>query len=227
MEIKIGTRVVYDGDHWIVKDTKATAEHSGIQFRFQLEAIGTHVGQIAPTLKWLNANDIKIATINMDGKEIIRIVPRDRISLAEAMDAIPMTAEEKRTCPRCKKVDVTTLWHHWIDNEVENVFVCDECGKELKALNDEFALARNAYVRMLYEHPGHGKKAPSVVGHVVMAARRIAKDELEKFGWEDNTGTMVLVLSNGTVLIPSSNWEKNDIGVLFGISYEGNLLEFE
>lgn len=222
MNIEKGTKVYYDMTFWTVNNTRTIIDGDRFKHSIQLKA-AQEVSSDRSKFEWVNVDDFSVSIID---KETIHIVPKERISHAEPM---PNTGTEKaqkaEECSRCGN----TLGEgsaFWIDETLGYVTACKECAEPLQAAHEKLSNARDAFVRMVYEHPGHGEKAPSVVGHVVMAARQAAPDELKMFGWEDSDGTAVLVLSSGAVIIPSADWAKNNVGVLFGISYEDKLLEF-
>lgn len=142
------------------------------------------------------------------------------------MSESPVGTEKKRVCPRCGEA-VGTSNIFWIDETLKNVVVCDECAKPLREVQEKLVGARDAFMRMVYEHPGHEKQAPSVVGHVVMTVRLSTEEELAKFGWQDEWPTDVLVLSSGAVIIPAADEEENDRGALRGIYNDGRTFEFQ
>lgn len=142
------------------------------------------------------------------------------------MSGSPVGTEKKRECPRCGEA-VGTSNPFWIDGTLKDVVVCDECAKPLREVVKKLALARDTFVRMVYEHPGHEKQAPAVVGHVVMTVRLSTEEELAKFGWQDDWPTDVLVLTSGAIIIPASDEEKNEPGALRGIYNDGRTFEFE
>lgn len=53
-----------------------------------------------------------------------------------------------------------------------------------------------------------------IVGQTVVRTRAMTTEEMEAEGWCH--GTVVIVLSNGVLLYPSSDSEGNDCGVIFG-----------
>lgn len=136
--------------------------------------------------------------------------------------------QNKRECLRCKKVfdKGHAFWSMPIDEELGRIYVCQECWTILDAVYNKITQARDAFVRMVYEHPGHEKTAPAVVGHIVMTVRRSTEEELAKFGWEDSWPTDVLVLSSGAVIIPAADEEENDRGALRGIYHDGRTFHF-
>lgn len=138
-------------------------------------------------------------------------------------------SENEIKCPRCGKVvdNVDAIWSIKIDEVLRSVHVCQECWKTLDAVRRKLALAGDAFIRMVYECPGHEKIAPFVVGHVVMTVRRSRDKELAKFGWEDARPTDVLVLSSGAIVVPAADEERNEVGALFGLDNENQVFEFE
>jgi len=52
-----------------------------------------------------------------------------------------------------------------------------------------------------------------LIGRKIVNVRKLSKDEIELCAWDRTT--VVLVLDDGSVLIPSSDEEGNDIGALF------------
>lgn len=58
---------------------------------------------------------------------------------------------------------------------------------------------------------------PTIVGLTVKEFRPMSKDELDAFGWAANrmrAAPMVIVLSDGTYIYPSSDAEHNNHGFL-------------
>lgn len=62
------------------------------------------------------------------------------------------------------------------------------------------------------------------IGQKIVAIRNLTEAEAAKQGWDGewqwNDG-VVVELDDGTVLIPSTDWEGNRCGALFGISPDG------
>lgn len=66
----------------------------------------------------------------------------------------------------------------------------------------------NAYIKREYG---------SLVGRKIKTVRPLTHGECEDFGWDsDSSGVpMVIILDDGTALIPSSDPEGNDAGHIF------------
>jgi hypothetical protein len=58
----------------------------------------------------------------------------------------------------------------------------------------------------------------TVIGKKIVHIRQMTQEEMNEEGWvfADAGDTVVLVLSDGTILYPSADWEGNGPGVIFG-----------
>jgi hypothetical protein len=56
----------------------------------------------------------------------------------------------------------------------------------------------------------------TIVGKKIMNIRPMTKKEYGEMGWEGHHPVMVLILEDGTLLYPSSDYEGNSGGALFG-----------
>lgn len=56
-------------------------------------------------------------------------------------------------------------------------------------------------------------------GRTIVEVRYMDPEEAAKFGWYNRP--LLLILDDGTVLIPSQDYEMNDGGALFGVGTPG------
>lgn len=65
------------------------------------------------------------------------------------------------------------------------------------------------------------KQYGALVGRTIKEIRPMYEEELKNFDWDDYSSTpLVIILDDGTVLIPSSDPEGNQAGHLFVESLE-------
>lgn len=62
----------------------------------------------------------------------------------------------------------------------------------------------------------------NIVGQKIVKIRPMTDEEMENEGW--SRGTVVIELSNGVLLYPSSDEEGNNAGVIFGKNGERNFI---
>lgn len=55
-----------------------------------------------------------------------------------------------------------------------------------------------------------------IIGHKIVEIRPMTTEEIERENWYPGTCAVAIVLDNGVVLYPSSDYEGNDAGALFG-----------
>lgn len=61
---------------------------------------------------------------------------------------------------------------------------------------------------------------PVIIGQKIKNIRLSTKQEMAFEGWDEKF--QVIVLENGTKLYPSSDYEGNSSGGLFGVTNDGN-----
>ena len=61
----------------------------------------------------------------------------------------------------------------------------------------------------------------SAVGRRIVAVRSLTKTNAAKQGWDEGewqwSDGVQIVLDDGSILIPSADWEGNECGALFGL----------
>ena len=69
-----------------------------------------------------------------------------------------------------------------------------------------------------------GMAEKTILGNTIVEIRYLSKDECDELGWAQSS--IVLVLNNGTILIPSQSGEGGGAGSLIGQTLNGKELSF-
>jgi hypothetical protein len=64
----------------------------------------------------------------------------------------------------------------------------------------------------------------NIIGKTIVDLRPLTAEESADYGWAPSQGGVVIVLDDGTTLIPSRDSEGNGPAVLFGTDDEGDFL---